>query len=329
MEIENVAGVCLAARRATQQQRDLAVGPGLLGEIVINDEGVLAAIAVVLAHGAAREGCDVLHGSRVGGARHHHRGVVHGAVLFKFAHHGGDRGLLLADGHVDALNPGAFLVDDRVDGDGGLADLAVTDDQLALAAAYRHHRVDGLETCLYRLRYRLAGDNTRRHFLDGLENVGVDGTLAVDGVTQRIDHAAEQRGSDRHLEHAAGAAAGLAFLQALVLAEYHGANRIALEVQRESVDAALEFDHFAVHHLGKSVDADDTVRHTDNGALVARLHADVEAFDAALDDFADFGRVELLHLGFPWIGSVRNSLLRKAWTSALAPSRRSRGRRCG
>jgi len=34
-----------------------------------------------------------------------------------------------------------------------LAGLTVADDQLALAATYRHHRVDGLETGLHRLRY--------------------------------------------------------------------------------------------------------------------------------------------------------------------------------
>jgi len=40
---------------------------------------------------------------------------------------------LLADRHVNAeTRPFALLVDDRVYGDGGLAGLAVADDQLAL-----------------------------------------------------------------------------------------------------------------------------------------------------------------------------------------------------
>ena len=37
------------ARRAAQQQRHLAVGPGLLGQVVVNDERILAAVAEVLA----------------------------------------------------------------------------------------------------------------------------------------------------------------------------------------------------------------------------------------------------------------------------------------
>ena len=72
---------------------------------------------------------------------------------------GGDGRALLADRDVDAAHlllrvagvPGALLVHDRVDGDGGLAGLAVADDQLALAAADRDHRVDGLDPGLQRL----------------------------------------------------------------------------------------------------------------------------------------------------------------------------------
>jgi hypothetical protein len=45
----------------------------------------------------------------------------------------------------------SLLVDDRVDRDGGLAGLAVADDELALAAADRDHGVDGLDAGLHRL----------------------------------------------------------------------------------------------------------------------------------------------------------------------------------
>src|ERR1700676_2307727 len=57
---------------------------------------------------------------------------------------------VLPDRHIDADDPGVILVDDRVDGDRGLPGLAITDDQLALTAADRDHRVDGFETGLQR-----------------------------------------------------------------------------------------------------------------------------------------------------------------------------------
>ena len=73
---------------------------------------------------------------------------------------------LLADRDVDADDALALLVDDRVDGDGGLAGAAVADDQLALAAADRDHRVDRLDARLQRLLHRLADDDARRLALD-------------------------------------------------------------------------------------------------------------------------------------------------------------------
>ena len=47
-----------------------------------------------------------------------------------------------------------------------LPGLPVADDQLALAAADRDHRVDGLDAGLQRLANRLPVDNARRDALD-------------------------------------------------------------------------------------------------------------------------------------------------------------------
>ena len=156
MQVEDVARVGLAARRPAQQQRHLAVGLGLLGQVVVDDEGVLAVVHPVLAHGAPGVGGQVLERGRVGGAGQDDHGVLEGAVALEGGDGLGDRGLLLADGDVDALHPQALLVEDGVDGDGGLARLAVADDQLALAAADRGHGVDGLDARLQRLGHRLA-----------------------------------------------------------------------------------------------------------------------------------------------------------------------------
>ena len=81
VEVEDVARVGLAAGRAAQQQRDLAVGLGLLRQVVVDDEGVLAVLHPVLAHGAAAVGGEVLERRRVGGRRADHDRVLHGAAL--------------------------------------------------------------------------------------------------------------------------------------------------------------------------------------------------------------------------------------------------------
>ena len=60
MQIEHVARIGFAARRAAQQQRHLAIGDGLLGKIVIDDHRVHAVVAEIFAHGHAGVGCEVL-----------------------------------------------------------------------------------------------------------------------------------------------------------------------------------------------------------------------------------------------------------------------------
>ncbi|KAG0929190.1 hypothetical protein G6F31_017441 [Rhizopus arrhizus] len=158
----------------------------------------------------------------------------------------------------DAL---ALLADDRVDSDGGLAGLAVTNDQFALTAADRHHRVDSLDAGLQRLRHRAAGDNAGRHFFDDVGFLGVDRALAVDRLAQRVHDAAQQFRTDRHFQDAAGGLGDVAFAQVLVVTQDHGADRVALQVQGQGEGVVRQFDHFALHHVGQTEDAHDAVGH--------------------------------------------------------------------
>ncbi len=293
MQVEHVPRIGLASRRAAQQQRHLAIRPGLLGEVVVDDERVLAEVAEVFAHGAAGIGGDVLHRRRFGGRRRHHDGVLHGAVLLKLAHHAGHRRVFLPYRHVDALNAGALLVDDGVDGERGLAGLAIADDQLALTAADGHHGVDGLQARLHRLAHRLTGDHAGRHLLNRGRSLGLDLALAVDGLTERVHHSAQKTASYRHFQNAPGAADRVAFGDVLVVAEDNRADRILLEVERETEGILRELDHFALHDFGKTMDSGDAVGQRNDRAFRARLDAYLEILDLFLDQIADFCRGKL------------------------------------
>src|SRR5438046_5804981 len=88
---------------------------------------------------------------------------LHRVMLFQALDHGGDRRVLLPDRDVDADDALPLLVDDRVDRDRGLAGTAVADDQLALAAADRNHRIDRLDAGLQRLLHGLPLDDAGSH----------------------------------------------------------------------------------------------------------------------------------------------------------------------
>src|SRR5690606_374496 len=259
VQVEDVAGIGFATGRTTQQQRDLSVCPRLLGKVVVNDDGVFAAIAEVLAHGAARVRRQILHGGRVRRVGCNNNGVVKRTVLFELAHHVVYGRGFLANCHVNAGDALAFLADDGVDRNCSLTGLAVANNQFALTAANGHHRVNGLQPGLYGLRDRLTCNNAGSDLFDNVGLLGVDGPLAVNGHTQGIYHAAAQFGPNGHFKNTAGSLYRVAFRDVGVLTQDHRTDRVALEVQRQSVSVVGKFEHFALHCIGQAVHADDTV----------------------------------------------------------------------
>ena len=152
-----------------------------------------------------------------GSCRRNDDGVLHRAFFLELAHHVGNRRSFLADGDIDAFDARADLVDDRIDCDGGLAGLPVADDQLTLAPTDRHHRVDGFQPGLHRLVDGFSRNDARRDLFDRRGLRGLDRALAVDRVTERIDHTTEQRFADRHLENSSRSLDRVAFRDVLVI----------------------------------------------------------------------------------------------------------------
>ncbi len=309
MQIEDVTGVGFTARRTAQQQGDLTVGNGLLGQVIEYDQRIFTAVAEELTHGATGVGCQELQGSRLGSGSGNDDGVGQSAMLFQLAHHVGDGRLLLTHRNVDTLDATVFLVDDRVDRHGGLTDLTVTDDQLTLATADRNHRVNRLVTGLYRLVDRLTPDHTRRDFLDGVGQLGFDRALAIDRVTQSIDYATQQFRTYRHFQDTTGALGFHTFSQSQVVTQDNGTHGVLLQVQCHTVDTTRELDHFAVHYVSQTVDAHNTVRNADDGADIAGLGLHIELLDALFDYFTNLGRIQLLHTmslksGFQRLGQL-------------------------
>ena len=75
---------------------------------------------------------------------HNHHGVIQRASFAEVGHNLGDGGSALTDRTVDADQVLPALVQYSVDGDGRLARLAITQNQLALAPPDRNERIDDL-----------------------------------------------------------------------------------------------------------------------------------------------------------------------------------------
>ena len=163
----------------------------MLGQVVVDDEHVLPLVHEVLPHGRPGIGGDVLLGGGVRRGGGDDDAVGQGAVLLQGAPELGHGGGLLADGHVDADHILVLLVQDGVHGDGGLASLAVADDQLPLAPADGDHGVDGQDARLEGPVHRLPGDHAGGLVLNGPGLGGLDGAQAVDGLAQGVHRAAQ------------------------------------------------------------------------------------------------------------------------------------------
>jgi hypothetical protein len=199
-----LAGVGLTSRRTAEEERHLTVGDGLLGQIVVHDNGVLSIITEPFTHGGTGEGSDVLERSGLGGGGGDNDGVLHGVVLLKSLDELGDGGSLLTNGDVDAVKllglvlavVPPLLVEHGVESDGSLTSLTVTNDQLTLTTADGNHGVDRLKTSLYGLVDGVTGENTGGLLLGTALLGGLDGTLAVNGVSEGVNDATKELNAD-------------------------------------------------------------------------------------------------------------------------------------
>ena len=203
-------------------------------------------------------------------------------MLFERLPDSGNGGSLLADGHVDATHllrdipgsPVVLLVNDRVDGQGGLARLAVTDDQLTLATADGNHGVDGLHARLHRLANRLALRHAGSLKLQRAAALGDNVTHVVDGLAQRVDHATQEVIAHGHRENLTGAVDFLAFFNACEVTQDDDADITGVEVLCQAQRAVFETKQLVGHYGGKTLHLCD--------AVTSRGHAtDLDALRAA------------------------------------------------
>ncbi len=285
MQVEDVARVCLAAGRAAQQQRHLPVGVGVLGEVVVHAQRVLAVVEEVLGHrtaGVRRHELD--RRSLVRGRGHDDR-VLHRAVILERLRERHNRRHALTDRHVHRHHTGVLVVDDRVDRDRGLAGLPVADDQLALATPDRDHRVDRLQPDLHRFGHRLALHDAGRLELGRARLRSPDIALAVERAAERIDDPPQQLLAHRNIKQPSGALDGVALRDALPLAKEDRTHVVGLEVQRKPGDPMRQLEHLKRHAALQTVQPRDAVSDRQHRPNLGQLgRAAVETLNTALQN---------------------------------------------
>merc|ERR1711963_470787 len=301
VKVEDVTRVSLTARGTPKQQRHLPVSDGLLGQVVEDDHSVHAVVTEVLSHGHAGVGGEVLQGSGVGGGGRDDDGVLHGVGVGEPLHNLGDSGPLLANGDVDTVQlllgivrlVEALLVDDGINGDGGLASLPVTDDQLTLATANRHKRVDSLNASLHGLRHRLPGDDTRSLQANPEPLAGAKGTLAVNGISKSVNDPAEALHADRDVDDGTSPLDDIALLDELVVTEDDNTNVVGLQVEGHALEARAELHHLLGLDVLETIDTGNTVSNGKDTASLLQVGSGGGAQDPLLKDGRDLAQGSL------------------------------------
>ena len=131
------------------------------GQIVVDHQGVAPLLHPVLGHGATGKGRQVLQARKTAGFGHDDRGVLQGSVFAQQLDGTDDRGALLSNQHIDAIDVLATLIDDGIQGDRTASQALITDKQLALTLADRDQGIDDLDARVQRFMDEIARHNRR------------------------------------------------------------------------------------------------------------------------------------------------------------------------
>ena len=251
MDIKDVAGKGLATGRATQQEREFAVSSRVMGEIVVYDQHIPSCFHEKLRDAGRGIWSDVCETRRVVALGHDEDGVIHRALFFKVGYDLGDSGSALADRAIDTEHIFPALVEDGVDGNGGLARLAVAENQLTLAAPDRNERIDDFEASLERHRYGRTFHDGRGRAFDGQSLAGGQRPFAIERPAERVDDASQQSLSNGYIHDPARALDFIARMKMPVFTQQHDADFALVHVERDAEHISRERDQFIKAHAGK------------------------------------------------------------------------------
>ena len=274
----------------------------MTGEVVVDHQYVAPGLHEPLADGRGGVRGNELQAGLVFAAGDDDNAVVQGVVLAELGDDLGDGGAALADGAVDADDVLVALVDNGIDRDGGLAGLTVTQDELALAAAYRDQRVDGLDARLQRRLDARAVHDPRRLALDGQALRGAHGTALIQGLARCAHDAPQQRLADGDVEESARAPDLTARLDPRAGIEQHYADLVRVQVEGHAQEVAGEADELLALYAGNPPDARDTLAHIDRGADLLGMSIGRVGIEGALKGSRDALEDRLEGVGFGWHG---------------------------
>ena len=246
-----------------------------------------------------------MHGCRIGCCRADNDRIIHRAFFLQRVDKRGDGRTFLPDCYIDAVDRiagfvVAALVDDRVDGDGGLSGLAVSDDQFALSASDRDHRIDSFDTGLQRLVDRLAEDNTRRlAFERHLAGFSHDFPFSVDRVSERVDHTSDHTFADIDGGDTPCTFDDVTLFYLVCRSQQDSSHVVLFQVHHDRFHPVVELQEFVSLGVVKTVNPGYAIAHLEHRTHFFRPDAGTDPFQLLAQDGGNFTHFYLIcHTSF-------------------------------
>ena len=198
--------------------------------------------------------------------------------------------IFLTDRNIDADDILAFLVENRINCNRGFTRLAVTDDELSLPFADRHHGVDRLDPGLQRFIDRLAHQYAGRSIFNRAFLFGNNGTFAIDRLSECIDNTTDQSLANRYFYNFSGRFDNISFFDLSIRAQNDHTDIVFLQIERHAVDAAVKFEQLALHAVAQTIDSGNAVTDLQYGTIIQNLKFTMIMLDLFFYDGTDFFR---------------------------------------
>ena len=174
---------------------------------------------------------------------------------------------------------------------------AIADDQLALAATDRNHRVDRHDAGLHRLTDAAALDDAGRDFFHRIKCFRFDSALAIERLAEGVDDATEQRLARPGPESKSPVVLTSSPSDILVGSPSKIApTSVSSRLSASPKTPLGKFDHLVQHHVAQSFDARDAVAGFADDPDVALGGRGFQSRDFGFDFFKNAAHISLGNL---------------------------------
>ncbi len=218
-----------------------------------------------LGQGATGIGGKVGQPRRIRGGRDDNGRMSKRSGLAQSVNHARDAPGRLPDGGIDTRPPAVLLMDDGVEGEGGLAESPVADEGDTRPAVQPARGVDHLGAGVEALARREEPANARPRVFHGPRRFRDGSGQPVEGPAERVEHPAQDSRAAGHFKQPAGAAHRVAGPQPLPATERGVHDRVFFQVQRHAGNTFTEYHRLARHAPGQPGDVSQAVGQSNDG----------------------------------------------------------------